>query len=300
MEAPEHLYRFLDRAFAAGAYLSGLDYGMACRLLYPFLDATPPQSKGPPNRVRLADAIADWVPERRELYKLAKESDHGARFEYVFSPATLERVVDVPIYGEVDADGQPVRTGTDRQVRQEPTALSSDEFVAAMWLQGIRGGIDIMAVNAAIASGKDSRIDIAKPIDPVPGKDATVEEQTEVLHRDDTPSILPNGKIDLRHFKNHFPQVKAGTCLLKKVPRRLGTPGLAVDGTVLEPETPRDFDLEELAGEGTHIERTAKGEFVFASIDGFLAIDTDTHQVSFRRRSSIRVGSACAPRATLP
>ncbi len=280
LEDPERLKRFVDRAFAADTYFADLDYATFERLLYPFLAGEPVAAGRPPGKLRLAAAIADFAPRRRELYQLAKAADHGTRIEYVFSPVRLEDIVEVPIYGETDAAGQPVQTGTEKQVRQVPTTLSADEFVAVMWRQGIRGGIDIDAVKAAIASGKDSRIDVARQIDPKAGTDATVEEQTEALHRNDTPSILPSGKVDLRHFKNHFPQVKAGTCLVKKLPRRLGTPGLATDGTVLEPEIPRDFDLEELAGEGTQVERTAKGEFVHAMADGFLAIDTDSHKIS--------------------
>lgn len=290
VESPEQIQRFVDRVFAAGAYFAGLDHAALSRLLYPLVAAGLPSALADKAPVRIADAIVSFAPERRELYKSPKSADRGARIEYVFGPARLERIVEVPIYGEQDEAGQPLLTGYDRQVRHEPTTLDVDEFVAAMWSRGVRSGIDIPAVRAAIASGRDERIDIARRIDPVAGADATVQEQTDALHRDDSPSILPNGKVDLHHFKNHFPQVSAGTCLLKKQPRRLGVPGFDTDGTVLEPATPRDFELEELAGPGTRVERTAKGEFLFAARDGFLNIDTRSQQISVTEKIINRAG----------
>jgi uncharacterized protein (DUF342 family) len=126
-----------------------------------------------------------------------------------------------------------------------------------------------------------------------------VREQTLALHRDDSPAILANGRIDLGFFKNHFPQVAEGTRLLQKMPRRLGQPGRDIDGSVLEPELPRDFEIEDLAGPGTRVERNAKGEFLVAARDGFLNIDKPSHnRFPSPKRSSIAKASASAPPAT--
>jgi len=281
--------RFVDRVFA-GAYFTGLDYTAFFRLLYP----REPEGVqvGVPEKglVRIADGIRSFAPERRELYKNVKSADGGARIEYVFEPAKIERVVEMPIYGSEDENGQPVITGYEKQIRYEPTTLDADEFVAAMWQKEVRSGIDIAAVRAAIASGRVERVDIARRIDPVAGADATVQEKTEALHRDDSPSILANGRVDLRQFKNRFPQVNAGTCLLQKLPRRFGVLGFNTDGTTLEPAVPRDFELEDMAGVGTRVERTAKGEFLLAARDGFLNIDTKSHQISITEKIINREG----------
>lgn len=288
MDEPAQLRRFVDRVFGVGARFVGLDYAVLSRLL--FEDAPPEAGAARRPPVRIADAIAAIEPQRRELYKNAKSIDDGARIEYLFEPARLEREVEHPLFGDPDENGRPVITGYEKQVRSEPTKLDVDEFVAVMWTKGIRSGIDIAAVRAAIESGHTERVDIAHRIDPTPGADATVAEQTDLLHRDDSPSILPSGKMDLGHFKNHFPQVSAGTCLLQKQPRRFGEAGRAIDGTVLEPDVPRDFDLEEMAGPGTRVERTAKGEFLVAAQDGFLNIDKTTHQISITEKIINRDG----------
>ncbi len=280
------MQRFVDRVFSSGAFFAGLDYDALSLLLY---GAEGPGAAGG-KPVRIADSIASFEPERRELYKSPKGVRGGAAVEYLFAPVWLQRVVEVPIFGDLDESGQPQLSGYEKQVRQTPTRLNIDEFVAAAWQEGVRSGIDIAAVRAAIDSAQGERIEIARRSEPQPGTDATVREQTLALHRDDSPAILPNGRIDLGQFKNHFPQVSAGTSLLQKVPRRLGLAGRDIDGSVLEPELPRDFALEDLAGPGTRVERNAKGEFLLAARDGFLNIDKSSQQVSVTEKIINREG----------
>jgi uncharacterized protein (DUF342 family) len=280
------MQRFVDRVFTSGAYFVGLDYDALTLLLY----GAEGRDAGGGKPLRIADGIEFFDLERRELYKAPKSVDNGACVEYLFGPVWLERSVDVPIFGDTDELGQPQLTGYEKQIRQTPTRLNVDEFVAAMWLHGVRSGLDLAAVRVAIESAQGERVDIARRSDPQPGADATVREQTQALHRDDSPAILPNGRIDLGHFKNHFPQVADGTRLLQKMPRRLGLPGRGVDGSVLEPDLPRDFEIEDLAGPGTRVERNAKGEFLVAARDGFLNIDAKSQQVSITEKIINREG----------
>jgi hypothetical protein len=280
------MQRFVERVFSAGAYFAGLDYDAMSLLLY----APDGRETAGGKPVRIADSIEAFDPERRALYKSPKTVGGGAAVEYLFAPAWLERIVEVPIFGELDESGQPQLSGYEKQIRQTPTRLKFDEFVAAMWQEGVRSGIDIAAVRAAIDSAQGERIEIARRSDPQPGTDATVREQTQALHRDDSPAILSNGRIDLGQFKNHFPQVSTGTSLLQKVPRRLGEAGRDIDGSVLEAELPRDFALEDLAGPGTRVERNAKGEFLLAARDGFLNIDKSSQQISITEKIINREG----------
>ena len=233
------MQRFVDRVFSSGAYFTGLDLDALSLLLY----GAEGRDAGGGKPVRIADGIETFDPDRRALYTPPKVVDGGARVEYLFGPVWLERTVEVPIFGETDEQGQPRLTGHEKQLRQTPTRLNADEFVAAMWLHGVRSGIDIATVRSAIESALGERVDIARRSDPQPGADATVREQTLALHRDDSPAILANGRIDLGFFKNHFPQVAEGTRLLQKMPRRLGQPGRDIDGSVLEAELPRDFEI---------------------------------------------------------
>lgn len=281
--------QFIDRVYASGAYFVDLDYGTLSALLYPRNasgDIAPPPLPAAPQRI--AAAIRRLDPERKALYKNVKITDGCV--EYIFEPVAIERIVEKPIYGETDAEGNPVQTGTDREVILEPAKLDADEFVAAMWQKEVRYGLDIGAIRAAIAATGAQRVTIARQTESKPGEDATLAEQTSALHRDDSPHILPNGKIDLNQFKNRFPQITAGEALLKKVARRFGLLGFEIDGTPIEPAIAKDFDINDLAGPGTRVERRADGEYVVAATDGFLNIDVASHQISITAKIINRDG----------
>src|SRR5690606_23674360 len=104
--------------------------------------------------------------------------------------------------------------GNERQ-----TLLDADEFVADMWVKGIRFGAEVDAIRRHIEAGAAGRYVVARRMEPRNGDDARVEEITSDLHRSDAPRELANGKLDLMSFQNRFPQVAAGTRLLRKVPR---------------------------------------------------------------------------------
>ena len=274
---------FVERVFSSGSCFSDLDYTRFLELLYGY----PPEkisaaanaltAAGKSPLIRFAADIVAFDPERRALYKTARIADSVA--EYVFEPVMLERMVVEPFFGEGE-NGNPPAERQEMKTVSERTSLAFDEFVADMWSKGIRYGIDAAAVRGAIDSDAVGRVVVAKALEPVPGKDAEIQEQMEGLHRDDAPKELANGKVDLRQFKNHFPQVGKGARLLKKIPRTLGVPGRMVDGTRVEPPLPNDFDLAALAGLGTQLEHGSEGEFIVAGMNGFLRLDTQTNLIA--------------------
>lgn len=283
------LPRFVDRVAAAGNFFAGLDYAALGRLLYPLTPSGAPAPRSESGRLRIAAALRHFLPERQALYKDIRFIGRGAGVEYPFAPVQIERVVQRPVYG-VDEDGEAVVTDFEEIRQSEAAMLDCDEFIIALWSRNVRAGIDLATVRAAIASGTTERVVVARRIEPKAGADATVSEETTALHRDDSPVILPNGKVDLRHFKNRFPQVTAGTRLLKKVPRRFGECGIEVSGTLIEPPAPRDFDIEMLAGPGTRIERTGEGEFIVSAHDGFVDIDMQSQIISVTEKIINRAG----------
>jgi len=100
--------------------------------------------------------------------------------------------------------------GYTAKIKSEPTKLDFDEFVAAMWLQGIKFGIDSNAVRQAISGDKLLRMPVAAYLEPTPGRDAEIKEMCAELHRDNSPKMLLNGKADLGAFKNRFPRFQRG------------------------------------------------------------------------------------------
>lgn len=266
--------QFVERVFGAGLRFAGLYYAGFLDLLYGLSD--PP----PRTPIQLAADIVPFPEERRALYRTVKIAHDNKSAEYVFEPVEIEVEEMVLLYGEPGPDGSAEAIGHELRKRFEPTRLDFDEFVAAMWEKGVRFGIDATKVRELIQTRQNARLVFAEALAPRSGRNATIEERTDALHRDNAPKILPDGRMDLRQFKNRFPQITAGARLLQKIPRRLGKPGRDVAGALLEPEPPQDFDMTPLAGVGTSIESGADGEFIVAARDGFLNIDSQTNQIS--------------------
>jgi hypothetical protein len=248
----------VDNVYRAGNYFVGVDYPVLMKALFghgPELPAGPDGG----TMVRIAADIQTFDPVRRALYRAAKIG--GGRAEYYFEPVWLPNPVDL------DGEGFPTR-------------LDVDEFIADMWGKGIRFGLDLAAIRAAMASNKADRITVARQCDPVPGEDAHIVEVSDDIHRNDAPLELANGRLDLNSFQNRFPQIQPGVRLLKKQPATAGTPGFEMSGTPLPAAPGRDADLLPYAGPGTKVERMADGEFLVSSQAGFLMVDSKTSRIS--------------------
>jgi len=246
----------VDSVLRSGRYFTGLNYPVLLKALF---DAGPDLPLGPDGvpMVRLADDIVPFNLQRRSLYRAVRIA--GAEAEYVFEQVHL-----------AGADGQP----------EMPARLDFDEFVADMWLKGVRFGIDVAGVRGAIATSNAGRIVVARRLEPVPGEDASVIEVSEDIHRSNAPRQLANGKLDLMSFQNRFPQVKSGTRLLQKLPTKTGTAGFEISGMRIEPAAPRDLDFAGYAGAGAAIDKARDGEFLVATRTGFLNVDARTRQIS--------------------
>ncbi|MGP1677419.1 MAG: flagellar assembly protein A [Burkholderiales bacterium] len=268
--------QFIERVFAAGARFADLDYELFVNLAFVWEQADFDRQleefkrKGKLPQVRLAQGIVPFPEERRSIYRGAKILEGGKAAEYIFEQVSVERVVDDP----------EAPDGSGRRKIVERLFADFDELVAALWEKGVRFGIDAEGVREAIARDKAERTIIARLKPATKGSDASIEEQSDLLHRDDAPLLLPDGRMDLRHYSNRFPQVPAGTRLFKKIPRVPGVSGWDVQGRELLPATVKDFDIEKLAGVGTKVVKDATGTYVVADQGGFLDIDAKSNQVS--------------------
>lgn len=282
MAGAEEFARFVDRVFSTDVVFAGLDYAVFAQLLH--------EGRAEPAVARLAVGLRPFPAERRPLYKGVKIAADGMSAEYVFEPVTLDVTTEVPVLGEPGPDGQATVLRHELVSKSVPARLDADEFVADLWGKGVRYGIDIGAVRAVIDKGETVRLDVAHGLAPTAGRDATLEEKTQALHRDDSPRILANGKIDLKQFKNRFPQIVGGSPLLRKIPRVLGKPGRKVSGEIIEPDLPKDFDLASLAGPGTRVDQRGDGEYIVSAREGFLNLDVNSNEVSITEKIVNRDG----------
>lgn len=285
---PGEFELFVNRLFAGEMRFSGLDYAAFLKLLYDadWLAA----ARGNCAEAKIAAAIVRFPLPRQALYHAVKLLEGGNRAEYVFEPVSIEEVYEEPVYGEPGEDGVAPVTGYESKTRQIPARLDIDEFVAAMWLKGVKFGIDVNAVCQTIANNTSGRLTIARHLEPTAGRDAEIQEVHSGLHRDNSPKILLNGRVDLKVFKNRFPQVAKGKRLLKKIPRKLGKQGYKVTGEIIEPKMPKDIDLYALASVGTNVEQAADGEYIVSILDGFITLDEHSNSISVTEKIETKGG----------
>ncbi len=277
--------RFVENVFSAGSYFSGLEFGNFNRLLYEVERAANDSEP-----IRLAAAIRPFPEERRALYRPVRTGSDGSFAEYLFEHVFLEIEEPAPEKADGADDGDAPIDWTKKPVKAVPAKLDFDEFVAHLWMQGVRAGVDESAVRRIINKGETGKLTVARWIQPTGGKDAGIEEKTKSLHRDNSPKISRNGNADLGQFKNRFPQVVKDEALLRKTPRVPGEPGRKVSGEIVEPKPPADFDLASLAGPGTRIEQRRDGEYILASMAGFVNLDTSSNQISITEKIVGREG----------
>lgn len=268
---PSQLTASVSQIFATGACLAAIDYPVFTRALFQVGPPLPPGTPGD-TCVRVAAAIHKIDPRRQPLYRGLKVGRGLA--EYVFEPLFFEE--------------QQLPDGS--VIPETPVKLDFDEFVADMWVKGVRYGIDEQAVRNGINAAKGDRITVARRLEPEPSVDAHVVEVSQDLHRSDAPRTRADGRVDLNSFQNRFPQIRKGMRLLRKVPGVQGERGLEVTGTVLLSAPPADLDLRRWIGEGTSVERGQDGEFLIADKDGFLDVDAKAGTISVRDKIVSRDG----------
>jgi hypothetical protein len=280
--------KFIDRLFSDGFRFVNLDYQLLMDLLYDY--GTILDEHGMDTHIRLADDIIRFPAKRKALYRGVKLDDEFLKAEYFFEPVEIEVEIEVPVYGEEGTDGIRRIVGSEVKLESKPTSLNVDEFVAELWLKGVRFGIDVDKVADVIARQESVRLSVAAQQDVSESSDAEIEEANVLLHRDNAPKILPNGKADLRKFQNRFPQIEAGARLLKKKSGVPGKPGFKINGARIEPEIPQDVDLQVLAGIGTAVEIQDGEEYIVATRNGFLALDVVTNHIEVTEKIENKAG----------
>jgi len=278
LQFPADFSAYLDRLFSNGERFAEVDLELVQTFLYD--DESLAYLRNANKSVRIASSVVPFDAMRGKLYRPVKMLESGKRAEYLFEPLTIEVIHQEAVYDEPDENGLSSIVEYQDVTVDVPTRLTFDEFFAAMWLKGIKYGIDEATIREGIQSNEAMRRTIARQLDPTMGRDAEIQETSPDLHRDNSPKILANGKADLSQFKNRFPQMEKGTSLLKKIPRVLGKQGRTLAGSVIEPKLPKDLDLYALTSVGTKVEDRDDGEYIVATIDGFLTLDPKSNQVS--------------------
>ncbi len=292
VSGPDHdrLLKDVDTLFREGFLFSEVDYPMLMAVLF----TTEYFEHRPLLSARVAKSLARFDPERQNLYREVMIEDDGSVAEYFFESIQTPQILNQPIYS-VDGNGKNQLLGYHEVTCLAPVQLEFDEFVAALWLKGVRFGLLEETIRKHLREQATVRTEVARALSPTESFDAKVVEVSEKMHQDRSPFILANGRTDMRRAKNHFPHVNKGDILLQKMPPVVGHFGFSVTGQPIAPRPPEDLDLALLCGIGTHITKNSKGEFLVAAMDGFVTIDPDTGAIclsaSLENRTGVNIRS---------
>lgn len=273
LDRAERFQAFVEGLFLGDFRFQQLNYAVFSRILYEFdkverIRQLAEQSGRVPPPLRLAHSIVPFPAHRQRLYQNLKQV--GKRVE----EKRAEFLFDTP-FERYEEDGM---------LHERETRRDVDEFIAALWAQGVRAGLDVVSINRLISEGGQARETVAEPIPPRLGRDATYEEVSELLHRDVSPVSGMAGRVNFKRYKNTFPQVKAGVRLLRKVPLQHGFPGRAINGEPIAPPEPADFDLASLAGEGAMIREEQGEQYLLSAMEGFIGVDNQSGRISITRQ----------------
>jgi len=91
--------------------------------------------------------------------------------------------------------------------------------------------------------GETLKIAVAHGIPPIHGKNATFVKMVNTeTHRKPKPKLLANGKVDMRDLGQSI-TVKAGTVLMKKIPKESGSSGKTVTAEIIEHVEGKDAEF---------------------------------------------------------
>lgn len=254
------LLKALDALAAAGLAIRDFQYGQV-------MDYLVDDKAFPDGRIPLGAELVGIDPTRFEIFEKSVIGDDKEGY-YEFFPGA-------------------------------PQPAGRDEFLAVLWRNGIKFGIDTASLEATLGEGatKPGRYLVARAIPPIEGRDAKPVPKVNFQRKRAIKAEAADtgGQADLHFYECGFPQVPEGPgphALLEKLPAAPGRAGWSVRGLALETRPVKDFDLAKMAGTGTRVMEVGGKPTVVTDHGGYF-IDVDAQQqisVSPHARNSFPVG----------
>lgn len=251
----EVLLQFLNYIFDEKYYFSDMNYIGIMKILYDFektkTDFCQNMKKlGKTPEIKIASGIKKFDEKRIPLYRKPIIAKNGQSAEYFFGPAYIEEI------------------GENGKMKEVQTKIDMDEFIAAMWSQGIRFGLEIRDIKQAIHEDKQVRIIIAREKNPIAGKDAVLEP---AISFDIKLGIKETNraKVDMLVYEQSYVHIEKDIPLYKKIPREQGSLGWTIHGEQIDPETPKDFSIDSYVGIGVRVETRNGIDYLVSIYSGF-------------------------------
>lgn len=181
---------------------------------------------------RLAElGCGDWrVAEAARAALLAH-----ARAGTAMAPTVLAQSIDATLTLTLSADGSSATLSI--APAQGGTAVTKEAVLAGLAERGVSYGIELDAVNGAIAAGVADGVVIARGRPPVPGIDGRLECLVSEV-RDRRPRLDASGHIDYRELGD-IQVVREGEALMRRHLPTEGEVGITVTGQPVAPRAGR-------------------------------------------------------------
>lgn len=255
----EILLSFLNYIFGEKYYFSDMNYLGITKILYDFektktdfCQNMKKLRKAP--EIKIASGFKKFDEKRIPLYRKPIITKGGKSAEYFFGPAYVEEI------------------GENGKMKEVQAKIDIDEFIAAMWNQDIRFGLEVKDIQQAIHEDKQARLIIAREKDPTTGKDAVLEP---AISFDIKLGIKESSrtKVDMLVYEQSFLHIEKGVPLYKKIPREHGSLGWTIHGKQIDPEIPKDFSIDSYVGIGVEKETRDGIDYLVSAYSGFPRIE---------------------------
>lgn len=237
IQSQQEFMIFVDHTFKNNFYFEWLDYEIFSKIIFDYQSLEW-------EKIKLCNSLKSIPEERRKKYTqptLYKK----AQAEYTFCK----------LYDEVEENGKIV---------EKEFQFNIDEFIARMWLFGIKFWLKIDDIIQIIHSGQTQRILIADTLPPTPWEDAKLITLVN-LGKDCELQRKFGWNLDLKNYKRVFPQVVTGIKLYKKIELKPWINGMNIQAEIITPDTPQDISLEDIAWEGVVVVEENGQKFLTSS-----------------------------------
>lgn len=253
---------FLENIFDNWYYLTDVDYQLLNDMLYDSerieLLRKDKQGKNGSSLVQIASSIKKFDESRRTLYRKPKVSLDHKSADYFFDSVYLEGIDD------------------NGKIQEIKSQIKFDEFVAAMWSEGIRFGLDFENIQKIINEGQIVRYTIAHQKEPSGQKDASLEPVISFEIKRGAKEGATANRVDILNYEQSYIRVEKDVKIYRKNPRKLWFPGWTIQGEIIRPEDPQDISLYTFLGDGTREERVDGADYIISNHSGFPRLEEGT------------------------
>ncbi|MBX9809578.1 FapA family protein [Candidatus Gracilibacteria bacterium] len=256
---PRAFQEFLDILFKSGHYFEDFQYDMVSEILFNFEKIEQKKKDIETNwgspLLKIASTIRKFELNRQKYYEKRRIKENKHSIDYYFEI----------IY--VDKD---IGNGETKEV---PRELNIDEFIAFMWNNNVRFGLDIDTIKRGISSQKTTLLTIASELEATETQQPTMEP---MISYDIKLGIKDTGatRVNILQYEQSYVKVdNSNVELYIKKPGTLGKAGWDIAGNQIQPEPIKDFNIATYVGVGVVVKQIDGVEYLVSEHSGYPTLE---------------------------